>query len=242
MPAPKGNQYAKGNRGGPGRPTLYRPNYHPRKVFELFHLRDMTCEKAAKIFDISLETFYVWLDKHEEFFTQYREARDFIDSKVAVSLREAAMGHRKNTEKIFHDKDAICPNCDGLGKVGPRGNKTKCVECGGTGRGRVVRVKTKTYFPPDVGAAKFHLMNRQGYKNTKAVEWDGSVTINEDGDSIDVDMLSPETREMILRDIEAASRAASETSQREASGASEGNEKHGARSETKTRPRKKLPK
>lgn len=249
MPAPKGNKFALGNRGGTGRPTKYRGLWHCRKIHQLFHLPQMTLKKCAAIFDISESTLQLWLDQYEEFFDAYKSAKEELDARVTVSLRESATGFVKRTEKTVFDKDSPCPHCDGLGKVGPRGKKTKCEPCEGTGRGRVVRIPTRTYFPPDTAAIKFWLMNRQGWKTTKAMEWDGSVTINEDGDSIDVETLSPETREMILRDIEAAARAASErdgsaASEANAKSASEGNEKHGTRPKTatktmETKPRKK---
>lgn len=204
MPAPKGNKFALGNRGGTGRPTKYRGLWHCRKIHQLFHLPQMTLKKCAAIFDISESTLMMWLDQYEEFFDAYKSAKEELDARVTVSLRESATGFVKRTEKTVFDKDSPCPHCDGLGKVGPRGKKTKCEPCEGTGRGRVVRIPTRTYFPPDTAAIKFWLMNRQGWKTTKAMEWDGSVTISEDGDSIDVETLSPETREMILRDIERA--------------------------------------
>lgn len=204
MPAPKGNKFALGNRGGTGRPTKYRGLWHCKKVYQLFHLPQMTTAKCAEILDISETTLFEWFDKYEEFYEAYRSAKEELDARVTVSLRESATGFTKRTEKTVFDKDSPCPHCGGLGKIGPRGKKTKCEPCEGTGRGRIVRIPTRTYFPPDTAAIRFWLMNRQGWKTTKAMEWDGSVNLNEN-DSIDIDALSPETREMILRDIERAS-------------------------------------
>jgi hypothetical protein len=64
MPAPKGNQYAKGNRGG--RPTKYKPEYAEiaRKLCAQCGFIDL---QLAQWFKVNVDTIYQWKLKHPEF-------------------------------------------------------------------------------------------------------------------------------------------------------------------------------
>jgi hypothetical protein len=64
MPAPKGNQYAKGNKGG--RPTKYKPEYAEiaRKLCAQCGFIDL---QLAQWFKVNIDTIYQWKIKHPEF-------------------------------------------------------------------------------------------------------------------------------------------------------------------------------
>lgn len=100
MPAPKGNQNAKGNKGG-GRPTKYKPEY--AKMAKKIALLGVTDEQLAAIFEVSEETINAWKRAHVEFSTALREGKAIADSEVAHSLYRRAVGYRHRAVKIYAD-------------------------------------------------------------------------------------------------------------------------------------------
>lgn len=205
--APRGNQNAKGNRGGTGRPPIYNPDYHPDMAYKAFLLPDMTHKKLAQLFGVVEDVIDQWKAKYFDFYSAIERGKA-ADVPVVHSLQKAACGYNKKTEKVFCDPKAKCPYCKGTGKQKDR-VKGKivtyiCPDCNGRGQGIVIRVPTKTYYPPSVPAASMILMNRRGWKTTKSEEWKAPALESEDGDSIDVTKLSPETQLAIMRDLERA--------------------------------------
>jgi hypothetical protein len=64
MPAPKGNQYAKGNKGG--RPSKYKPDF--AEIAEKLCAKcGFTDEQLAQWFEIGVRTLHEWKLKHPEF-------------------------------------------------------------------------------------------------------------------------------------------------------------------------------
>ena len=104
MPAPKGNQHAKGNRGG-GRPTLYSPRY-PKIVQGLCELGATDREIADKL-DISVSTLNSWRATHVEFSDALTVGKEKADERVARALFNRAVGYSFDSEKVFHANGVI---------------------------------------------------------------------------------------------------------------------------------------
>lgn len=99
MPAPKGNDYAKGNKGG-GRKSGYRKPF-AKQVFK-YALLGLTEEKMAELFDVSFSTFKVWKRDFKEFSNHLRNGKEKADADVAVSLYDAAKGYT-STETVIEE-------------------------------------------------------------------------------------------------------------------------------------------
>jgi hypothetical protein len=99
MPAPRGNKYALGNKGG--RPSSYKPEYcdkivkwfevEPNREVEIPHYKDGAVtwidfkivanklpkfHEFAKSIGTSTVTLLEWCDKHEEFLSAYTQAKE----------------------------------------------------------------------------------------------------------------------------------------------------------------------
>ena len=64
MPAPKGNRYAKGNKGG--RPSKYKSEY-AETAQKLCAMGGFTDLQLAKWFEVNVDTIYQWKLRHPEF-------------------------------------------------------------------------------------------------------------------------------------------------------------------------------
>ena len=102
MPAPKGNQFAKGNPGG-GREPVYNPKLIP--------LIAKMCELGATDLDIadsmgvSERTVRYWKTNHEEFAAALKVGKESADTNVVRSLYRKAVGYEFDSVKIFCGKD-----------------------------------------------------------------------------------------------------------------------------------------
>ena len=98
MPAPKGNQYAKGNKGG-GRPTLYKPQFAimAQKACEA----GFTDREIADLFGVSETTVNGWKIKHQEFSLALKAGKSPADDRVERSLYHRAVGYEHDSVKIF---------------------------------------------------------------------------------------------------------------------------------------------
>jgi len=83
-----------------GRPTKYRPDYHPEHAYKLALLRH-TDEEIAGFFGINVDTFYEWKRKHREFSEAVMREKLPADGEVAVSFHKRACGYEYESEKIF---------------------------------------------------------------------------------------------------------------------------------------------
>jgi hypothetical protein len=77
---------------GPGRPTLYDPEKHPRLVRNLA-LVGFSENLIANSLGISGGTFNNWKNEHEEILNALREGREEADGAVAASLFQRALGY-----------------------------------------------------------------------------------------------------------------------------------------------------
>lgn len=90
MPAPKGNNYAAGNKGG-GRKTSYKPEY--AKTAFKFCLLGATDEDLASLFEVTEKTINTWKKEHKEFSTALKEGKQDADAEIAHSLYQNAKGY-----------------------------------------------------------------------------------------------------------------------------------------------------
>lgn len=75
-----------------GRPTLYDPESHPQRAFELC-LLGATDVQMASIFNISEATLNTWKNLHDNFLESIKRGKNAADAKVAASLFERALGY-----------------------------------------------------------------------------------------------------------------------------------------------------
>jgi hypothetical protein len=101
MAAHKGNEYAKGNRGG-ARPTKYKPEY-PGMVRKLCE-KGFTDEDIAETLGISMSTLHQWKVKKEEFYESLQRGKDEANRCVENSLFKRANGFHYETEKVSNGR------------------------------------------------------------------------------------------------------------------------------------------
>jgi hypothetical protein len=90
MPAPKGNQYAKGNSGG--RPSKYKPEY-AETASKLCARLGFTDEQLADWFEVDLATIHRWKLKHQEFCDALRAGKAETDDLVERGTLQHIMGY-----------------------------------------------------------------------------------------------------------------------------------------------------
>lgn len=101
MPAPKGNQYAKGCKTS-GQPTKYRPEYCEAIVE---HMKEgASATSFAASIGVSRETISNWCDEHKEFFVAFRNGKAACAAWWEHRLRDASVrggGPGASTATIF---------------------------------------------------------------------------------------------------------------------------------------------
>lgn len=90
MPAPKGNTYAKGNKGG-GRPTVYLKKFC-QIAYKMCQM-GATDADLAEALGIGLTTLDAWKKKHQEFSEALKKGKAISDAEVANSLYQRAVGY-----------------------------------------------------------------------------------------------------------------------------------------------------
>lgn len=104
--APKGNTFAKGNKGG-GRPEAYEPRFVT--IARAMALQGATDEEIAVALDVSVRTLYLWKARHEEFSAALKAQKDIADDRVERSLYNRAVGYTYDAVKIFLPRGAVEP-------------------------------------------------------------------------------------------------------------------------------------
>jgi hypothetical protein len=97
MPAPKGNQNAKGNKGG-GAPSLYEPKH--AKMAEKACLAGFTDIELADLLGVSPRTINNWKVEHVEFGAALKAGKDVSDQRVERSLFSRATGYEHDEVDI----------------------------------------------------------------------------------------------------------------------------------------------
>lgn len=90
MAAPKGNKYAKGNKGG-GRKTRYKQEY--LGIAYDLALLGFTDKEMADAFEVSENTLNAWKKRYKEFSCVLKKGKAEADAKIAKSLFRRALGY-----------------------------------------------------------------------------------------------------------------------------------------------------
>jgi len=90
MPAPKGNNHAKGNKGG-GRKTNYKQEY-AEWALKLSRLGAID-NQLAEAFDVSVSSINKWKLEHVEFKEALKKGKMLADAEVADKLFNRATGY-----------------------------------------------------------------------------------------------------------------------------------------------------
>lgn len=98
MGAPRGNKFAKGNRGG-GRPTLYKPKY--AEITRRMCAQGATRADLADRFGVTINTIVFWQLEHQEFSDSCKRGREAADDRVEQSFYERAVGYTYDSEKLL---------------------------------------------------------------------------------------------------------------------------------------------
>jgi len=104
MPAPKGNQNAKGNSGG-GRPTRY--NKSTPAIVRGLRERGATEREIAEILGISDRTLRQWRALHVEFCAALNVSNEVMVKRARESLYHRAVGYSFQSEKVFQSQGKI---------------------------------------------------------------------------------------------------------------------------------------
>jgi len=116
-----------------GRPTDYKPEFCERAAN--YALQGATDREIAELLDIAEWTLYRWKHEHPEFCEAIKLGKEAPNKRVEQSLYRRAIGYSFDAVKIFMPGGP-------LGLAGP------------------VIVPYVEHVPPDVGAAKMWLTNR----------------------------------------------------------------------------------
>jgi len=98
MPAPKGNQNAKGNKGGKGGPLKYQKKYvvMARKACEA----GFTDRELADLIGVGVTTLNAWKIKYIEFSEALKAGKTLADDRVERSLYARATGYEHDEVDI----------------------------------------------------------------------------------------------------------------------------------------------
>lgn len=160
MPAPEGNKYAEGNKGG-GRPPEYKPEY--AAMAYKIALLGVTDAELGGIFDVTEQTINNWKNQYEEFSLALKKGKIIADAEVAHSLHKRAIGYQY--DEVTYEK--IGPGDDKI-EVGEHGMETIKQDL------YKKKVVTKEV-PPDVAAQNIWLKNRRGRVDKGAQRWADKV-------------------------------------------------------------------
>lgn len=104
MPAPKGNKYAQGNKGG-GSKTRFKQEYC--ELAYNYCLLGATDENLGSFFGVSEKTICEWKKRHKEFASALKRGKEDADANVAKSLYNRALGYSHPEEKIFQSEGQV---------------------------------------------------------------------------------------------------------------------------------------
>jgi transposase-like protein len=104
MPAPNGNQYARGNKGGKGGSQKYRPEYAERAA-KLCQF-GFTDKNLADFFGVSESTLNRWKLAYEEFMGALKVGKEVADDAVERATFLAIIGFTKTIKKCGRSQRA----------------------------------------------------------------------------------------------------------------------------------------
>lgn len=90
---------------GPGRPTLFKPEYveQARKLA----LLGATDREIAEFFNVAESTLNNWKLKHPEFVESLKSGKEAADERVERSLFHRAIGYKHDAVKMFQAGGAV---------------------------------------------------------------------------------------------------------------------------------------
>lgn len=91
MPAPKGNRNARGNRGGKGGPSAYKPAFVAQAAKAC--QAGFTDREIAELFGVAESTINRWKVEHVEFSRALKVGKHYADQRVERSLYQRAVGY-----------------------------------------------------------------------------------------------------------------------------------------------------
>ena len=97
MPAPKGNQFAKGNKGG--RTSKYKPEY-AETAQKLCARLGFTDERLADWFEVDVRTIHEWRLRHDEFSQACRAGKAETDDLVERAAVQHITGYYVIVEEL----------------------------------------------------------------------------------------------------------------------------------------------
>lgn len=118
--------------------------------------RGATDLELAEEFGVSTSTIWRWCVQNEDFWNACHEGKSAFDKRIERSLAQRATGYSYHTEKVFQFQ------------------------------GEIIRAKVVEHVPPDVGAAKMWLTNRD------PANWREATQRIEHGQPGDFDTMSDE--------------------------------------------------
>lgn len=130
-----------------GRPTKYSPEN--LKMVQMLAKLGATNLEMAEALGVTLSTFHLWRNTHEEFSDAIKVGKDAADDRVAESLYQRAMGYSH-------------PELD-----------IRVID------GAIVETPVIKHYAPDTTAAIFWLKNRrpQEWRDKQEIEHTGEVTM-----------------------------------------------------------------
>lgn len=149
--APKGNKRALGNKGGPGRESLYKEAYAEQAYKLLLLDKSYTDARLAEFFEVGETTIARWKLANPEFADALARGKDIADAEVVNALRQRAMGYTHDDEDI------------------------RTITLPDNGGSEIVRTAIKKHYPPDAASALFWLKNRnqKNWRDKQEVEHTG---------------------------------------------------------------------
>jgi hypothetical protein len=141
-----------------------RPSLYKDEYADLAYkycLLGATDEELSLFFDVHIDTLYQWKKDIIEFSEAVTRGKAIADAEVANSFHKRATGFEVDSEEIAFYQ------------------------------GTPVRAKTKTYYPPDAGAALNWLKNRQPkkWRDKQEIEHSGNINDKPDLSKLSVEEL-----------------------------------------------------
>ena len=125
------NKKPAGEKKKMGRPSLYKPDFHPKKAAELC-LMGKTNPEIAQSLGVNMDTLQQWRKQYPDFSDAIKGSKDQADAPVVKSLYQRALGYKYQEKRVVQNPD-------------------------GTTRKEI----TEKEVAPDVTACIFWLKNRQ---------------------------------------------------------------------------------
>ena len=113
-------------KGPGGRPTKYKPDYHPQKARELAE-QGLIDKQIADFFGIDESTLYNWKREYLEFFQAVEEGKQPQLKEIEEAAYKAALWNQIEEETIYYDKEGNETGKKIIKKPLPPNSKIACL-------------------------------------------------------------------------------------------------------------------